>query len=107
MPVEEARARARVLKALAHPVRLQLVHLLHKQESCLSDLFPSFTINVSNLARHLAVLKQAGIIIEYRAGRRVMLRLGTPAILDAADRALEVAKADQQRRSRAVPDARR
>lgn len=101
---EEAAARARVLKALAHPLRLQVVYALQQGEACMSELEPFLRRNQSNLSRHVSQLKQAGIVAERRAGPRVMLRLATPCILKAFDCAMEVVQSDHKRRARAVTD---
>lgn len=105
MPTDEAEARARVLKALAHPLRLQVVHALQYGETCLCELEPFFKRNPSNLCRHLNQLKQAGIVSEYRAGPRVMLRLATPCILKAFDCAMEVVRSAHLRRARVLSRA--
>ena len=102
MPPEEAKARARVLKALGHPLRLQVVEALYRQDLCLCELHPMFNVRQPTLSRHLAVLKQAGILTERRAGPRVILHLATPCIVRAFDCALEVVQADHVRRSRAL-----
>ena len=99
---DEARARARVLKALGHPLRLQVVDALHQQDLCLCDLHPQFKVRQPTLSRHLAVLKQAGILTERRAGSRIILHLATPCIVRAFDCAMEVAQADHARRTRAL-----
>ncbi|HMP75002.1 MAG TPA: metalloregulator ArsR/SmtB family transcription factor [Kiritimatiellia bacterium] len=102
LPNEEALARARVLKALAHPLRLQVVYALQHGETCICELEPFFQRNQSNLSRHVNQLKQAGLVAERRAGPRVMLRLATPCILRAFDCAMEVVKAEHQRRARGL-----
>jgi ArsR family transcriptional regulator len=105
MKPEEARARARVMKALGHPLRLQVVDVLHHGDRCLCDLHPLFKVRQPTLSRHLAVLKEAGLITERRTGPRVILHLATPCILRAFDCAMEVVQADHQRRARAVREA--
>lgn len=106
LPVEEARTLARVLKALSHPLRLQILRALEHGDSCLCDLHPFFRLNQSNLCRHVALLKQVGIVTERRAGSRVILHLATPGILKTVPCAAAVADADLARRmtaSRAAP----
>ena len=51
-----------VLKALADPNRLRIVNLLHDRTLCVCDLEAILELNQSNLSRHLAKLKQAGIV---------------------------------------------
>ena len=51
-----------VLKALADPNRLRILNLLEKRTLCVCDLEAILELNQSNLSRHLAKLKQAGIV---------------------------------------------
>jgi len=51
-----------VLKALADPNRLRILNLLHEKTLCVCDLEAILGLNQSNLSRHLAKLKHAGIL---------------------------------------------
>ena len=51
-----------ILKALADPNRLRILDLLHERTLCVCDLEDVLELNQSNLSRHLARLKQAGIV---------------------------------------------
>lgn len=102
---EDARARAKVMKALGHPARLQMLDLLDQGDRCLCELHPLFSLRQPTLSRHLAVLKQAGIVTERRVGPRVVLHLATPCILRSFDCAMEVVHSEHARRSRALKPA--
>ncbi len=100
MKMEQARAQARVLKALANPVRLMIVHTLAKGERCVCELQPMFDIDQSTLSRHLASLKRAGVVLERRDGVKIMHRLATPCVLRAFDCAMDVIRANQRKARR-------
>ena len=51
-----------VLKALADPNRLRILNLLQGKTLCVCDLEATLELNQSNLSRHLAKLKQAGLV---------------------------------------------
>ncbi len=51
-----------VLKALADTNRLRILNLLHEQTLCVCDLESILKLNQSNLSRHLATLRHAGIV---------------------------------------------
>lgn len=104
-PFDEARSLARVLKALSHPLRVQIVRLLQQGEVCLCDIEPLTRINQSNLSRHVSQLKEAGIVGERRLGRRVALHLLAAPILQALDAARQVAALEAKRRSRAATES--
>ena len=70
--VERARAEqlAAIAKALADPVRLQLVDVLRKHAGrvCVCELVPLFEISQPTLSHHLKKLREAGIVDSERRG---------------------------------------
>jgi len=74
-------ARARVLKAMAHPTRLFLVETLARGERCVCELTEGIDADLSTVSRHLAVLREAGILACERRGQQVVYRLHTPCVL--------------------------
>jgi len=90
-------ARARIMKALASPVRLKIVDELSRGERCICELQPLFPKDKSTLSRHVAALRSVGIISERRDGVRSILRLETPCILSVFDCALNVIRAHTKR----------
>ena len=83
-PREYARfkVRAEVYKALAHPVRLFIVHKLEKGERSVGELAEIVGMDVSTVSRHLSVLKNAGVIEGEKRGPQVFYRLRVPCILN-------------------------
>ena len=75
-------ARARVLKAMAHPSRLLIIEELAKEERCVCDLTAMIGADVSTVSKHLTVLKQAGIVFDDKRGNQVFYRLRVPCILN-------------------------
>ncbi|MDD5707629.1 MAG: metalloregulator ArsR/SmtB family transcription factor [Kiritimatiellae bacterium] len=90
-------ARARIMKALASPVRLMMVEALGREERCLCELQPLFRGNKSTLSRHIAALRNVGIIRQRREGTRIYLSLATPCILRVFDCVLGVLRAEAKR----------
>ncbi len=75
-------ARARVMKALAHPSRLMMVDELSGGERCVCELTDMVGADISTVSKHLSVLKDAGIVAYRKEGVQVYYRLETPCILD-------------------------
>jgi DNA-binding transcriptional ArsR family regulator len=96
---QQAKIRAEIMKALAHPVRVLLVSSLTEGEQCVCELNQLADIDQSGLSRHLAILKKAGIVSDRREGMKVFYRLETPCILKAFECAVDVVKADVKRRN--------
>lgn len=57
-----------LFKALAEPVRLRIMTLLLKGERCVCDLMAVLDMPQSTVSRHLAYLKNAGLICGRRHG---------------------------------------
>jgi ArsR family transcriptional regulator len=53
---------ATLAKALAHPVRVQIVRLLARTEGCVSQLVEQLPVAQSTVSQHLKVLKDAGLV---------------------------------------------
>jgi ArsR family transcriptional regulator len=75
-------ARAKVMKALAHPTRLFIIDELSRGERCVCDLTEKIGADVSTVSKHLSVLKGAGIVLDERRGVQVFYRLRVPCILN-------------------------
>ena len=74
---EEAR---QLLKALADPLRLELVQVLAAGERCVCDLTDQLGLAQSRLSFHLRVMREAGLIEAREQGRWVYYRLRPEAI---------------------------
>ena len=74
-------ARARIIKAMAHPTRLFIIEELSRSERCVCELTAMIGADVSTVSRHLSVLKNAGIVLDERKGSQVFYRLRLDCIL--------------------------
>jgi len=74
-PLARYEARARIAKALAHPTRLQMLDALAERKCCVCELTELTRLDQSTVSKHLAVLKQAGIVADRRAGTKTFFRL--------------------------------
>lgn len=92
------------MKALASPVRLRIVEELSRGERCLCELHPLFAMNKSTLSRHVAALRNVGIISERRDGVRIFLKLETPCILNVFECAMGVIRSAARRQAALVRD---
>lgn len=74
--------RANVLKAMGHPSRVRILELLSQGETCVCDIALVVGSDMSTVSRHLAVLRNAGIIEDDKRGLKVFYKLTTPCVLD-------------------------
>ena len=54
--------KADFLKALSHPIRLQVIEYLKDGEASVGKLVNVLGVEQSNLSRHLAILREMGIL---------------------------------------------
>ncbi len=81
--VEQAEQAARVLKALADPVRLRLLSLVacHADgEACVCDLNDAFDLSQPTISHHLKVLHEAGLLERSKRGVWVYYRVDHEAL---------------------------
>ena len=71
---------ARLFRALAHPTRLFMLERLAESEHGVSDFVEMIPLDISTISKHLAVLKQAGIVGHKKKGNQVIYRLKMPWI---------------------------
>lgn len=60
----------RLLRALGDETRLRLLHLLSLEELSCSELMEVLNMGQSRVSTHLNLLKEAGLVVDRRAGRR-------------------------------------
>ncbi|MCC6126857.1 MAG: helix-turn-helix transcriptional regulator [Pirellulales bacterium] len=76
-------ARAKIIKAMAHPTRLFIVdELAQRGERCVCELTEMIGADMSTVSRHLAVLKEAGIIADDKRGAQVYYQLRVRCVLN-------------------------
>lgn len=66
---------ARVLKALAHRKRLEIIHLLHDRELTATEIQRMTGFPQANLSQHIGLLKAAQVVVAVRQGKNIHYRL--------------------------------
>ncbi len=79
---QEAEIRAKIIKAMGHPVRLMMIEKLKKGEQPFSQIFDLFKLDKSTVSKHLLVLKEAGIVSSKKDGVDVVYKLEVPCVTD-------------------------
>ncbi len=72
---------ALVAQALAHPMRLALLEAIGTEGAYVGDLVQALGRPQPHVSRHLAVLREAGLVITERQGTYVRYRLA-PGVAD-------------------------
>ena len=66
---------AEVLKAVAHPVRLQIIELLETREMCVSDIVKAVGGKQAVTSQQLNMMRDKGVLSCRRDGMRVYYRI--------------------------------
>jgi DNA-binding transcriptional ArsR family regulator len=74
---------AEVLKTLASPRRIEILHVLARGPIEVGRLADAIDASQPNVSQHLAVLRSAGIVEAERDGREVRYRLADPDVMVA------------------------
>ncbi|NQT13983.1 MAG: helix-turn-helix transcriptional regulator [Planctomycetes bacterium] len=93
-------ARAKIVKAMAHPTRLFIVDELSQSgERCVCELTEMVGADMSTVSKHLSVLRGVGIVEDEKRGSQVYYKLAMPCMLRFFDCVESVLKsnAEQQR----------
>jgi len=79
------RLTTKVLKAMAHPVRLQILNALRQDEECVCHLTALLGQRQAYVSQQLMFLRQAGLIKDRKDGLRVYYRVKDPRVFDVVD----------------------
>jgi len=79
--------RANLLKVLAHPVRLQILDILSRQEACVCHLTAILGKRQPYVSQQLAALREAGLVIDRRDGTLIYYRLADDQLANLLDSA--------------------
>jgi len=102
---EVFRLQAEVLRTLANPRRLEILHVLAAGPREVSRLAADLGISQPNVSQHLAVMRAAGLVEAEREGREVRYTLADPEIIHACETMRGVLVRRIARMSRVAADA--
>jgi DNA-binding transcriptional ArsR family regulator len=68
-------ARAKIIKAMAHPTRLFIIDELAQGQRCVCELTKMIGSDMPTVSKHLSVLKNAGIVQDEKIGTKIFYHL--------------------------------
>jgi ArsR family transcriptional regulator len=74
-----------VLKAVAHPVRLQIVELLETKEMCVGDIVTALGGKQAITSQQLNMMKDKGVLNCRRNGTKVYYRIENKNVIKLLD----------------------
>jgi len=97
-------ARAKIIKALAHPTRLFVIDELSREEKCVCELTKMVGADMSTVSKHLAILKGAGLVLDEKRGVQVFYKLRIPCVLDFLNCVESVLKSNIQEQLKLIEE---
>jgi ArsR family transcriptional regulator len=73
---------ALLFKALAHPVRLQILNILRQGEECVCHIEATLGKRQAYISQQLTILREAGVVESRKEGLQVFYRLIEPTVED-------------------------
>ncbi len=70
------------LRALADPIRREILNLLRSGRLSAGDIADHFSVTAASISRHLSVLKEADLIRDTREGKFIFYDLNTSVLED-------------------------
>lgn len=74
-----------LLKALSHPKRLEILHLLRDDELSVTEIQEMLDLPQANLSQHLMVLRVAAVVNTRRDGKQIYYSLSHKNFIKASD----------------------
>ncbi len=71
-----------VFRALADPTRREILELLKTRPRTSGEIAEAFPATWPTISRHLAVLREAGLIVATREGQHIRYELNTSVVQD-------------------------
>lgn len=65
----------KVFKALSDGTRQEILRLLENHQRTVGEIVGNFSLSQPTISRHLAVLKEADLVVDQRQGQNVIYRL--------------------------------
>lgn len=68
------------LRALADPIRREILNLLKKGRLSAGEITEHFSVTGASISRHLSVLKEADLIFDTREGKFIFYEINTSVL---------------------------
>jgi len=94
-----------VLKAMAHPTRLEIMQILTAGTLCVCEIVEITGGEYSNISRHLSKLARVGILESEKKGTNIYYSLACPCVINFLSCINEVIVDQESKKSRVIMKA--
>lgn len=98
---------AELYRAMGHPLRLEIIHLLRAGPMNVNDIASATHTNQPTISRNLAILKNVGLVVTHRNGTNAIYQVANPKIMSVCDMMHEVLSIQIGERSKLMDEKER
>lgn len=80
----------KLIKALAHPTRLEIIHLLRTHALTVSQITQMLGVRQANVSQQLRLLKSRGVVSARRSGKELYYEIKDARIISVCDHTLSL-----------------
>ncbi|MCK5902682.1 MAG: winged helix-turn-helix transcriptional regulator [Cocleimonas sp.] len=81
LSTEDIETACRSLKAISHPLRLQILCFIGRKEVSVKDIVKGVGTTQSNISQHLSILRAKDIVASTKVANRVFYRVENATVL--------------------------
>ncbi|MBE9484979.1 MAG: helix-turn-helix transcriptional regulator [Bacteroidetes bacterium] len=86
LEVNKLEMAASKLRAIAHPMRIAIIELLNdKPKMSVTEIYTKLNIEQASASHHLNILKNKGVLVSKRDGKKIFYSLRSKSLKDIID----------------------
>ncbi len=86
LEVNKLEMAASKLRAIAHPMRIAVIELLNdKPKMSVTEIYTKLNIEQASASHHLNILKNKGVLVSKRDGKKIFYSLKSKSLKDIID----------------------
>ncbi len=75
LDIDKLEMAASKLRAIAHPMRIAIIDLLHEKQLSVTEIYEKLNIEQASASHHLNILKSKGVLTSRRNGKKIYYSL--------------------------------
>jgi DNA-binding transcriptional ArsR family regulator len=75
LDIDKLELAASKLRAIAHPMRIAIIDLLHEKQLSVTEIYEKLDIEQASASHHLNILKTKGVLASRRNGKKIFYSL--------------------------------
>nr|NQU92536.1 winged helix-turn-helix transcriptional regulator [Bacteroidota bacterium] len=82
LDIDKLEMAASKLRAIAHPMRIAIIDLLHEKQLSVTEIYEKLNIEQASASHHLNILKGKGVLASRRNGKKIFYSLKSQTLTE-------------------------